>query len=340
MAEAQLDGAQLAILANRFEGISSKMGNTLLRTGRSGVLNRAKDFSCCILTADSELLAVAESLPIHVLSGPDIMARSMKEFHPDLKKGDAVVHADHGIGLYRGLMELEMGLGRPSAEMLCIEYAGGDRLFLPVHRLNRVQRYSGSEGAAPRLDRLGGQLHHAALDALQLVAGAGQQQQHEHVGHLRDPGLGLSDADGLDDDDVEAGRLAEDQRLATAPGNTTQGLPGRRRSYKGLAASGKLFHARLVAEDGPAADRGRRVHGEHGRAVAGINNMIAECLDEGRFTDAGNTGYSEPDRVAGMRHHALEQGVGTRTVVPPRRFDQRDRPGKRAPVAVDDGGRQ
>ena len=87
MTAKQLDGAQLAILANRFEGVSSKMGNTLLRTGRSGVLNRAKDFSCCILTADCDLLAVAESLPIHVLSGPDIMARSMKEFHPDLKKG-------------------------------------------------------------------------------------------------------------------------------------------------------------------------------------------------------------------------------------------------------------
>ncbi|MDG2313528.1 MAG: hydantoinase B/oxoprolinase family protein, partial [Alphaproteobacteria bacterium] len=88
----QLDGAQLAILANRFEGISSKMGNTLLRTGRSGVLNRAKDFSCCILTSDHQLLAVAESLPIHVLSGPDIMAASMVDFHPNLKKGDAFLH--------------------------------------------------------------------------------------------------------------------------------------------------------------------------------------------------------------------------------------------------------
>ena len=91
-ADRQLDGAQLAIFANRFEGISAKMGNTLLRTGRSGVLNRAKDFSCCILTAQHELLAVAESLPIHVLSGPDIMARSMAEFHPVLKRGDAFLH--------------------------------------------------------------------------------------------------------------------------------------------------------------------------------------------------------------------------------------------------------
>ncbi|MGI9380788.1 MAG: hydantoinase B/oxoprolinase family protein [Methyloligellaceae bacterium] len=88
----KLDGARLAILSNRFGGICRKMGNTLLRTGRSGVLNRAKDFSCCIVTRDCELLVAEESLPIHVLSGPDLMARSMIEFHPELKRGDVFLH--------------------------------------------------------------------------------------------------------------------------------------------------------------------------------------------------------------------------------------------------------
>lgn len=88
----ELNGAQLAILANRFEGIARKMANTLLRTGRSGVLNRARDFSCCLVTADCELLASAESLPIHVLSGPDLMARTMIENHPTLRRGDAFLH--------------------------------------------------------------------------------------------------------------------------------------------------------------------------------------------------------------------------------------------------------
>ncbi|MEL0144415.1 MAG: hydantoinase B/oxoprolinase family protein, partial [Alphaproteobacteria bacterium] len=92
MARQNIDGVQLALLSNRLEGISSKMGNTLMRTGRSGVLNIARDFSCCILTADNQLAAVAESLPIHVLSGPDIMAATMKEFHPELKRGDAFLH--------------------------------------------------------------------------------------------------------------------------------------------------------------------------------------------------------------------------------------------------------
>jgi len=92
MTSQKLNGAQLAILNSRMEGVVRKMANTLLRTGRSGVLNRAKDFSCCIVTAGCELLAAAESLPIHVLSGPDMMARTMKDYHPDLKRGDAFFH--------------------------------------------------------------------------------------------------------------------------------------------------------------------------------------------------------------------------------------------------------
>ena len=86
------DGVRLALLNNRLQGIARKMANTLLRTGRSGVLNIARDFSCAIVTRDNQLLAAAESLPIHVLSGPDLMAKAMKEFHPDMKRGDAFLH--------------------------------------------------------------------------------------------------------------------------------------------------------------------------------------------------------------------------------------------------------
>ena len=71
-----------------------------------------------------------------------------------LSAGDFLVHADHGIGIYRGLVELEaQGV---SGEFLSIEYAEVTRLFLPVHRLNLVQRYAGSDGHVPRIDTLGG----------------------------------------------------------------------------------------------------------------------------------------------------------------------------------------
>jgi N-methylhydantoinase B len=78
----KVDGVTLALLTKRLEGVARKMANTLLRTGRSGVLNIARDFSCCIVTADARLLVTNEALPIHVLSGPDIMCRVMREFHP------------------------------------------------------------------------------------------------------------------------------------------------------------------------------------------------------------------------------------------------------------------
>lgn len=102
-----LSGARLAVLRSRIDGISRKMSKALTRAGRSGVLNRAKDLSCAILSPDCALLSAADSLPIHVLSGPDLMARSMHAFHPELRRGDAFLHncpyngcshaADHSI---------------------------------------------------------------------------------------------------------------------------------------------------------------------------------------------------------------------------------------------------
>ncbi len=71
-----------------------------------------------------------------------------------LAAGDFLVHAEHGIGIYRGLILLEVGRFRD--EFLRLEYEGGDRLFVPVHRLNLIQRYVGSEGAGPKIDKLGG----------------------------------------------------------------------------------------------------------------------------------------------------------------------------------------
>jgi N-methylhydantoinase B len=83
---------ELALLSNRFEGVARAMMNTLLRTARSAILNTARDFSCCVLTGDDELLAMAESLPIHVMSGPDLIASYLKKVHPTLRRGDAFLH--------------------------------------------------------------------------------------------------------------------------------------------------------------------------------------------------------------------------------------------------------
>jgi N-methylhydantoinase B len=88
----RLDSLQLAVLDSRFEAVARAMQNTLLRSARTGVLAVAHDFSCAVLTRDGDLLSLAESIPIHVLHGPKQMALTMKEFHPELKRGDAFLH--------------------------------------------------------------------------------------------------------------------------------------------------------------------------------------------------------------------------------------------------------
>jgi N-methylhydantoinase B len=85
-------GVRTSILASRMESIARKMQNTLFRTARSGVLNTAHDFSCVILTPECELLASAESLPIHTLIGPDMMCRAVRRHHSDLRRGDCYLH--------------------------------------------------------------------------------------------------------------------------------------------------------------------------------------------------------------------------------------------------------
>ena len=85
-------GVRMAVLNHRIQAIVSKMHNTLLRTARSGVINNGRDFSCCVLSADAHLLAVGQSLPIHVMVGADMMARSMCEYHPVVMAGDAFLH--------------------------------------------------------------------------------------------------------------------------------------------------------------------------------------------------------------------------------------------------------
>lgn len=84
--------AQLAVLTNRMQAVVRSMQNTLFRTARSGLINTGRDFSCCLVTGNDELLAAAESLPIHVLAGPDLTAKRMKELHPELHAGDVFLH--------------------------------------------------------------------------------------------------------------------------------------------------------------------------------------------------------------------------------------------------------
>ncbi len=91
------DPVPLAVIANRLDSIVREMENTLLRTGRSAVLNMARDFSCALITADNRLLASAEGLPVHVI-GMEFLAEAVTDLHDDLTEGDAFLHNDPYLG--------------------------------------------------------------------------------------------------------------------------------------------------------------------------------------------------------------------------------------------------
>jgi transcription-repair coupling factor (superfamily II helicase) len=98
----------------------------------------------------------------------------------ELKSGDYVVHIHHGIGLFRGLTRMTVqGVER---EYMLIQYEGADKLYVPVDQVDRVQKYIGSEGNAPQVNKLGGtdwakttakarrQVREIAQDLVQLYA--------------------------------------------------------------------------------------------------------------------------------------------------------------------------
>ncbi len=73
----------------------------------------------------------------------------------DLKAGDFVVHAEHGVGRYVGMTTVKQG--EREEELMLIEYADRAKLYVPLARLDLVQKHHGSGGRAPALDRMGGQ---------------------------------------------------------------------------------------------------------------------------------------------------------------------------------------
>ncbi len=72
----------------------------------------------------------------------------------ELEAGDFIVHSDHGVGKYLGLKKLIVGT--VETDFLVLEFAGQDKLYLPVYKLGRLQKYVGPSDGAPKIDKLGG----------------------------------------------------------------------------------------------------------------------------------------------------------------------------------------
>jgi transcription-repair coupling factor (superfamily II helicase) len=107
---------------------------------------------------------------------------------PELSPGDYVVHVHHGIGRYLGIKG--MTVDARTRDYLEVGYAGADRLYVPVDQVALIQRYTGPEGAAPKLSKLGGsdwarlkqrvkkRVRELAVDLVALYAERMQQPGH------------------------------------------------------------------------------------------------------------------------------------------------------------------
>ena len=104
----------------------------------------------CNLLTDAEIFGWARPLPRRA---PQPRAIPPESFFADVAPGDYVVHIEHGIGLFQGLTRLTVdGTER---EYLEVDYAAGDKLYVPIHQVDRLSRYVGVGDRPPLIHRLG-----------------------------------------------------------------------------------------------------------------------------------------------------------------------------------------
>jgi transcription-repair coupling factor (superfamily II helicase) len=107
------------------------------------------DLKVCVIS-DKEVFGEAKRKKT---SKPKKGVSKIKSF-TELKIGDYVVHTNHGIGVYRGIKQLE--LNEHKKDYLQLSYDNGDMLYVPVDQLDLVQKYIGQEGKNPKINKLGG----------------------------------------------------------------------------------------------------------------------------------------------------------------------------------------
>ncbi|MDZ7548348.1 CarD family transcriptional regulator, partial [Clostridium perfringens] len=108
------------------------------------------DLKLCIIS-DKDVFGEAKRKISRKASARKGIAK-IKSF-AELKLGDYVVHANHGVGVYKGIKQIEVGGHK--RDYLDIVYDKGDKLYVPVDQLDLVQKYIGSEGKTPKVNKLG-----------------------------------------------------------------------------------------------------------------------------------------------------------------------------------------
>ncbi len=121
-------------------------------TGRLASGFSSRELGLHVITED-ELFGEERAVRRSEARRSDLAGTFVSDFR-HLREGDYVVHLDHGIGVFRGLERV--GVGERTNEFVLIEYSGGAKLYVPIDRLDLVQKYSSGGVVAPQVDRLGG----------------------------------------------------------------------------------------------------------------------------------------------------------------------------------------
>jgi transcription-repair coupling factor (superfamily II helicase) len=108
------------------------------------------DYKVCIIS-DREVFGEAKR-KLRTSKSKKKGISKIKSF-AELKPGDYVVHANHGIGVYKGIKQIDVGGHK--RDYLDIVYDKGDKLYVPVDQLDLIQKYIGSEGKSPKVNKLG-----------------------------------------------------------------------------------------------------------------------------------------------------------------------------------------
>ena len=155
-----------------------------------------KEFGNLVFITETELYAGSGRRPGRRKKEGETQIESMLRDLSELKIGDPVVHANHGIGRYRGLVSMDMGEGE--TEFLHIRYAQDARLYVPVSQLHVISRYSGASADDAPLHALGSgqwekakqraaqQAHDTAAELLDLYARRAAREGHAFRFSMRD----------------------------------------------------------------------------------------------------------------------------------------------------------
>ena len=221
-----------------------------------------------------------------------------------LTMGDYVVHLDHGIGIYRGIQTIMVG--ESTLEVAIVEYEGGDRLNVPLYRLDQLERYraAGEDGdrPPPRIHRLGGS---------SLAAGAGEDPRRRSSRWR--PSCSISTPGARSPAGIRS-RPTPSGSASSSRSFLYEDTPDQRKATEEVKTD-----MERPLPDGPAAGGRRRLRQDRDRGARGVQGGAGRQAGGGAGADDDSGGAARPHlhraagRLSGQDRGALPLPHGARS---------------------------